>query len=46
MERLYPSFFLKSEGRKGSPYSSARASPISLILGAFFKGLMVRVVVK
>ena len=46
MDLLYPSFFLKSDGRKGTPYLAPHICPISLSLSAFFKGLMVRVVVK
>ena len=45
-ERLYPFFFLKSEFKYAMPYSSARASPISLSFSAFFNGLMDKVVVK
>ena len=46
MERLYPSFFLKSAGRWATPYWRPSCSPISLRALAFFSGLMERVVVK
>ena len=39
-------FFLKSDVRYDTPYSSASFNPISFNLAAFFKGLMLSVVVK
>ena len=42
MERLYPFFFLKSEGRNLTPYSRPALSPISLSFAAFFNGLMIK----
>ena len=45
IDLLKPFFFLKSEGRKGTPNSSPAPAPISLSSAASFKGLMVSVVV-
>ena len=46
IERLYPSFFLKSLNNHFTPYFSPICSPIVFITHAFLSGLIVSVVPK